>query len=107
MHLHRSQTLQARDIRDRLRNWLLSLRGSQRLDLRQWSRVLYKGVLGNVRLRFGGKRVLFKYIDLNYEMLVLISKHLPGLNIVAVTEAIPVQIIKAAESFILEPVNTV
>ena len=60
-----------------------------------------------MRLRFGGKRVLFKYIDLNYEMLVLISKHLPGLNIVAVTEAIPVQIIKAAESFILEPVNTV
>ena len=59
MHLHRSQTLQARDIRDRLRDRLLSLRGSQRLDLRQWSRVLYKGVLGNVRLRFRGKCVLF------------------------------------------------
>ena len=43
-----------------LRDCWLSWCGSQGLDLGQWAGVLHKGVLGNVRLRVGVKRVLFQ-----------------------------------------------
>ena len=43
-----------------LRDCGLSWCGSQGLDFGQWSRVLHKGVLGNVRLWVGVKCVLFQ-----------------------------------------------